>query len=745
MIRPIVSLLLCFFMLMGPELSYAQALLLPAPGRVVGASEAYMPLIFKGITVHPDNPLLFDFMVDTGNSGLNPGADDAAIREQSNTMVKYFLASLTLPEKDQWVNLSPFEKDRILPEELGRTELGRDMLAEDYLLKQVTASFIHPDTDLGRTFWAKVYSRAQRELGVSDIPVDTFNKVWISADRADVFVHDSTAFVVGAHLKVQLEADYIAMSHQKDVAESSAPAGDLAASRAGAVPQEVTGLNPAAELSKKLVREIILPELEKEVNAGKNFARLRQIFHAMILATWYKKNLKDALLNQVYTNKKKTGGVEGVWVDHQGADIDPRQIWSQYEAAYKQGVFNLIKEDIDQRTGETLPRKYFAGGLLDMAAANVVDQAGKAEATGKWVKVTAQMQNLDDSMLTDIKEILKQLPRISKKSKMERVMQKGKASGESRENRMRLLKEIKSVILRSADGKEILQAVRGALEVVKDSVSLEEVSLAIVILKDAGYSLDGIDYSGDMQIVATAIEQLKKYQEQLKQRNAETIAVVSPGSVSRQQAVSMDEDEVNKIIHSLYKVMALIQKRQKIYAFIRLDEMGFSHQSHRYKDLNEANDQIESAITALPKNWKEVAFKEIYLPLQEDYNASHSTTSKYILNQSELLWWQMRIGLDAMTAMLPSLTRRRGKDKAKVRDQKTQAMIKKYAQDEYILSFPEIKEAIFISGNIFFVKSLFERLSQEGASGEETLLAQIKRLLQIPQGHEDEKALKIVQ
>ena len=31
-------------------------------------------------------------------------------------------------------------------------------------------------------------------------------------------------------LKVMLESDYVAMSHQKDMAESSAPAGDVAMS-----------------------------------------------------------------------------------------------------------------------------------------------------------------------------------------------------------------------------------------------------------------------------------------------------------------------------------------------------------------------------------------------------------------------------------------------------------------------------------------------------------------------------------
>ena len=41
----------------------AQGLLgLPEPGTMVSLSAAYQPAIIKGITVHKDNPFLFDFL-----------------------------------------------------------------------------------------------------------------------------------------------------------------------------------------------------------------------------------------------------------------------------------------------------------------------------------------------------------------------------------------------------------------------------------------------------------------------------------------------------------------------------------------------------------------------------------------------------------------------------------------------------------------------------------------------------------
>jgi len=58
-------------------------------------------------------------------------------------------------------------------------------------------------------------------------------------------------------------------------------------------------------IGSQIVREIILPEIEKEVNTGKNFAPLRQIYQALILAKWYKKTIQNGLLDAVYTNKNK--------------------------------------------------------------------------------------------------------------------------------------------------------------------------------------------------------------------------------------------------------------------------------------------------------------------------------------------------------------------------------------------------------------------------------------------------------
>ena len=109
-------------------------------------------------------------------------------------------------------------------------------------------------------------------------------------------------------------------------------------------------------LGTQIVREIVIPELTKEVNENKNFSQLRQVYNSLILATWYKKKIKDSILAQVYADKNKVAGVN---ID------DPQEkekIYQRYLKAFKKGVYNYIKEDIDPITQETIPRKYFSGG-----------------------------------------------------------------------------------------------------------------------------------------------------------------------------------------------------------------------------------------------------------------------------------------------------------------------------------------------------------------------------------------------
>jgi hypothetical protein len=84
----------------GPmSLAQAQDFRLPVPGVMVHLSPPLNPPILKGIKVHPDNPFQFDFILDKGDSEIS----NSQLKDESTKLIKYFLASLTIPDKDLWV------------------------------------------------------------------------------------------------------------------------------------------------------------------------------------------------------------------------------------------------------------------------------------------------------------------------------------------------------------------------------------------------------------------------------------------------------------------------------------------------------------------------------------------------------------------------------------------------------------------------------------------------------------------
>ncbi|MBF0483847.1 MAG: hypothetical protein HQL25_03975 [Candidatus Omnitrophica bacterium] len=402
--------LVTFFVTNIMPVSYAQTVM-PVIGHELSCpykSTVFTPVLIKGVTVYPKEPLRFNFIVDSGTS---KDADDA-IKKQAQKMVNYFLAALTVPQKDLWVNLSPNEPDRIIPQELSKTNLGVDLLAQDYLLKQLTASLLDPDGEAGRKFWEAIYAKVyalhlppNKSTGVGkgreggkdfDIPADIFNKVWIVPESATIYENGNgstsspgaTVYIVESRLKVMTDVDY----------SEHLP------------PNKSTGVGKGrvGGITADIIKQIILPEIEREVNEGEGFAQLRQIYHALILAKWYKETVRNSILSQVYVDKNKTSGA---------GNVDPRakeQIYQEYLAAFKKGAFAKIKEEYDPQEQKIIPRKYFSGGFTDdgQMKMKLADQAALTKIhTGRTfqmpVKLNPETDRASLAEEKDCKEALK--------------------------------------------------------------------------------------------------------------------------------------------------------------------------------------------------------------------------------------------------------------------------------------------------------------------------------------------------
>jgi tetratricopeptide (TPR) repeat protein len=79
------------------------------------------------------------------------------------------------------------------------------------------------------------------------------------------------------------------------------------------------------------------------------------MYKSLILAVWFKKHLKENIINRLYADKKKVNGVDTVDAAFK------EKVYNQYLASFRQGAYNYIQS---QRIGDKIAKRaYFSGGL----------------------------------------------------------------------------------------------------------------------------------------------------------------------------------------------------------------------------------------------------------------------------------------------------------------------------------------------------------------------------------------------
>lgn len=320
---------------------------LPAPTELMKSSRIFEMPLLKGINLDPENPLKIDFILDHGDQ-------DDIDPELNSKLVNYFLAALTVPQDDFWVNLSPYEKDRVIEQSLGITDLGKDMLAQDYVLKQMMSSLTYPEKGVGKEYWSRLNEELLKDLEAFKTDVDTFNKVWILPGHVEVLEHGTSAIISNAELEVMLEEDYLAKTQAKSLS------------------------NQIDSKSSELLRDIIIPEIKDEVNYGKHFAPLRQLYHSLILALWFKQKFSQSFYKN-YIDQHKVAGI----------DIEDKEaknkIFARYKEAFEKGVYDYIKKEKIAQSKETVSRRYFSGGEnFSSAVLNIDESTRKVESKKEY-------------------------------------------------------------------------------------------------------------------------------------------------------------------------------------------------------------------------------------------------------------------------------------------------------------------------------------------------------------------------
>jgi hypothetical protein len=333
-----LSFLLCFSLIFGQSGFTQIAGQLNTPACLLNLSnilvtDKFRPLHLRALAYDSANNN-FQLLLDKGDT---KELKDDLVKDSTQKLMEYFFVGLTLPNETFWVNLRPDSENEIINDELAKTDLGKVLLEADLQLKKDTARLTSPENPQGKLYWDRLYQKAEELLGQSEMNIPALVRPWIVPGEIIIRESGNSAYVYKATLKVMLEEDYLQGSTAYSFDDS-----------------RLKALN---EYSSQLLRELILPQLTREVNASQRYAALRQAYYSLILAQWFKSRFQgqNSLCGQLINQKNL----------HQ--NLVSKVPWSKatyfraYQKSFQDGEYK-IQDTIYTVNGPSI-RSYISGGM----------------------------------------------------------------------------------------------------------------------------------------------------------------------------------------------------------------------------------------------------------------------------------------------------------------------------------------------------------------------------------------------
>ncbi len=329
-----------------------------------GINFTSIKLSYIGVTEDDSGNMKFDYIFKAQKAKeTTDGVDSNAFRGLG---LNAFITGLTVPNDKFWVNLMPWEPDRIIDEELSRTEIGKIMLEADLQMKKDFSNYANPcENEQGKTFWnlldikreelvQKCMIRYPGEIkNIDNVFFGVVARHWIVPDRVYAYTNDTEIYIINATLAINSEpvTDHASFElKNQDIKDFSKEC--------------LEELNRSArefsEYSKDLEDTLILPYVVVDVNHADRYEDLRNVYTALALAQWYKSKTIaeiDVFREGFGFSDSDSLNVSGIW--------SPREIWEDYVYSFENGEYKCW-DNTTTKTAEGTEiksRLYSAGGV----------------------------------------------------------------------------------------------------------------------------------------------------------------------------------------------------------------------------------------------------------------------------------------------------------------------------------------------------------------------------------------------
>lgn len=284
------------------------------------------------------------------------GQDPRAGRQALTDSMAALRTWLALSPDKFWVNLNPNEPDRIIDAQLGRTDAGRALLEADWQMKQSEGKLLDPKTAFGAEYW--------RRIGISDGPTCYSSRMWIVPGNIEVRQDGSSLYILKATLDVKAKPENV-----QGLGQASCNADPKATARNAQVEQEM-----------------VVPKIAQAVNTAPEYAPLRQVFLARIVAQW----IRDRHEKGETTSFDKLIGSGGLGSAVQDGNWRPRQVYDAYLRSIREGDFTYKQTT---QVGDTTVTYIMRTGGVDFSKLN----SAKLSAADMDRRIPGLPQTIDKS------------------------------------------------------------------------------------------------------------------------------------------------------------------------------------------------------------------------------------------------------------------------------------------------------------------------------------------------------------
>ncbi len=302
-----------------------------------GINFTSIKLNYISVSTDQEGGVNFDIILKAQKAnGSSPGIDPI-----NSTVIgaTAFMTGLAIPSDKFWVNLNPWEPDRIIDEQLSRSDVGRIMLEADLQMKKDICNYENPCTNEVGVALSSLRDEKHEILvrqcmnkfpgeieDVKNIVFRPVTRYWIVPDSVYAYSNGTQIYIINATLAIQSESVPDRTSFRVDNQ-------DVKKLSKGCLEELNKSSKEYGEYYKEMIDQMILPFVVADVNHGEKYEDLREVFVSLALVQWYKSNINSRRDIFRESLDSSDSPLNAIW------PWNPHEIWENFVYSYENGEY----------------------------------------------------------------------------------------------------------------------------------------------------------------------------------------------------------------------------------------------------------------------------------------------------------------------------------------------------------------------------------------------------------------------